>query len=51
LTSDVEPTPRPDSSTDAVPGRLARLLALFGIAFAVLLVFGWFLSARAPKVP
>ena len=44
MTSDVEP-PRPDSSTDAVPGGLERVLALSGIAFAVLLVLGWFLSA------
>jgi hypothetical protein len=44
LTSDVKPTPRTDSSNDAVPGGLERLLALSGIAFAVLLLFGWFLS-------
>jgi hypothetical protein len=45
MTPEVEPTTRLDPSTDAVPGRLARLLALSGIAFAVLLLFGWFLSA------
>lgn len=45
MTSEVEPTTRPDSSTDAAPDSPARLLALSGIAFAVLLVFGWFLSA------
>jgi len=44
LTSDVEP-PRPDSSTDAVAGTLEGVLALSGIAFAVLLLVGWFLSA------
>jgi hypothetical protein len=44
VTSDVEP-PRPDSSTDAVPGTLEGVLALSGIAFAVLLLVGWFLSA------
>ena len=44
MTSEVKPSTRPDKSTDAAPGLLARLLALSGIAFAVLLVFGWFLS-------
>jgi len=46
LTSDAEPTPRSssDSPTDAVPGGLERVLALSGIAFAVLLVLGWFMS-------
>ena len=45
MTPEVVPTTRLDPSTDAVPGRLERLLALSGIAFAVLLLFGWFLSA------
>lgn len=45
MTPEVEPITRLDPSTDAVPGRLSRLLALSGIAFAVLLLFGWFLSA------
>ena len=45
MTSEAKPAQRADSSTDAGPGRLARLLALSGIVFAVLLLFGWFLSA------
>jgi len=32
------------SSTDTLPPSWQRLLALSGVAFAVLLVFGWFLS-------
>ena len=44
MTSDSEP-PRPSSSTDAVPGRMVRLLALSGVAFGILLLLGWFLSA------
>ena len=39
------PAPTPlDPSTDTLPPSWERLLALSGVAFAVLLVFGWFLS-------
>jgi hypothetical protein len=44
LTSEATPARRPDSPTDAVSERPARLLALSGTAFAMLLLFGWFLS-------
>jgi hypothetical protein len=46
LTSQPEPTrsTSSDPSTGAVPGTWQRLLALSGVAFAVLLVLGWFLS-------
>ena len=45
MTSSSEPGARPstDSSPDTPPPA-RRLLALSGVAFAVLLVFGWFLS-------
>jgi hypothetical protein len=36
--------PPPNSSPDTPPPSRQRLLALSGVAFAVLLVFGWFLS-------
>jgi hypothetical protein len=45
MTSASEPGARPpaNSSADPLPS-WQRLLALSGVAFAVLLVFGWFLS-------
>jgi hypothetical protein len=36
--------PPTTSSPDPLPSSRQRLLALSGVAFAVLLVFGWFLS-------
>jgi hypothetical protein len=42
LTSQSEPSPH--ASTDTLPPSWQRLLALSGAVFAVLLVFGWFLS-------
>src|SRR5215210_4620119 len=46
MTSSSEPRSRPPAnpSHDPVPTSWQRLLALSGVAFAVLLVFGWFLS-------
>jgi hypothetical protein len=37
-------TSRPERSSPTLPPLWQRLLALSGIAFAVLLAFGWFLS-------
>lgn len=37
-------SPGPMSSSDTLPPSWHRLLALSGVAFAVLLLFGWFLS-------
>lgn len=37
-------SPGPTSSLDTLPPSWHRLLALSGVAFAVLLLFGWFLS-------
>ena len=46
MTSSSEPGARPpaNSSPDPLPPSWQRLLALSGVAFAVLLVFGWFLE-------
>ena len=46
MTSRSEPSPStsPYSSADTLPPSWKRLLALSGVAFAVLLIFGWFLS-------
>jgi succinate dehydrogenase/fumarate reductase cytochrome b subunit len=46
LTLQPEPPPRKTSnlSRDALPPSWQRLLALSGVAFAVLFVFGWFAS-------
>ena len=46
MTREPEPGPRSTSApaTDALPTSWQRLLALSGVAFAVLLLLGWFLS-------
>ena len=46
MTSQPEPSSRTstNSSLEALPPLWQRLLALSGVAFAVLLIFGWFLS-------
>ena len=45
MTSSSEPGARPSTnSSPDTPSPTQRLLALSGVAFAVLLVFGWFLS-------
>jgi len=44
LTSELEPAQHSDSATGTVQAGPSRWLALSGVTFAVLLLFGWFLS-------
>ena len=53
MTSGSEPSPvaSKTSSPDVLPASWRRLLALSGAVFAVLLLFGWFLSLSGGDAP